>query len=280
MFGLGINKFGSNSAYEAAAPLAADYGIGAAAAYSLRYVSNNYSGPVIRVREDSGNTEQDFTPVQITDGTLEAFVGAGNNGFVTTWYDQSGNGKDAAQTVAIRQPKIVSSGTVVAENGKPAISFDGVDDALETNGYVVELSQHDATIFGTGKFSGSYDIVESDVATPYSSNFIFSGPSGGTAIIWVNAITFGTKDAVNQSLMGFVYDGVNFQAYLNGAASGAAGPAIVNTEIGNKTVFGASADLATDFSTSSHQEFIIYHADESANRSAIELNINQYYGIY
>lgn len=262
------------------APNAADYGTGATTAYSLRYVSNSYSGPVVRVREDAGNTEQDFTPVQITDGTLEAFVGVGNNGFVATWYDQSGNGKNATQTTAVSQPKIVNAGALITENGKPAIVFDGVNDSLITNGYIVELSQNSASVFSAGKFSGSYDLVESDVSTPYSSNFILSGPSGGTEILWVNATSFGIKDAVNQSSMGFIYNGVNFQAYLNGATSGAAGPATVNPEVGNRTVIGASADFATNFSTSTLQEIIIYRSDESANRSAIELNINQHYGIY
>lgn len=262
------------------APNAADYGAGATTAYSLRYVSNSYSGPVVRVREDSGNTEQDFTPTQITDGTLATFVGAGNNGFVTTWYDQSGNGKNATQTTAVSQPKIVNAGALITENGKPAIVFDGVNDSLITNGYIVELSQNSASVFSAGKFSGSYDLVESDVSTPYSSNFILSGPTNGTEVLWVNATRFGIKDAVNQSSMGFIYNGVNFQAYFNGATSGAAGPATVNPEVGNTTVIGASADFATNFSTSTLQEIIIYRSDESANRSAIELNINQHYGIY
>lgn len=261
-------------------PGAADYGAKATTAYSLRYVSNNYSGPVVRVRESSGNTEQDFTPTQITDGTLATFVGAGNDGFVTTWYDQSSNGNNAVQAVATSQPKIVGSGSLITENGRPAILFDGVNDSLATNGYIVELSQNNASVFAVGKFSGSYDLVESDSSSPYSSNFILSGPAGGTEIVWVNATSFGTKDPVNQSLMGFIYDGVNFQAYLNGAASGAAGPATVNPEVGNTTVIGSRVDFVIPFSTSALQEIIVYRSDESASRSAIESNMNQYYGIY
>jgi hypothetical protein len=70
--------------------LPANYGAGADRAYSLRYVYEGYSGDVVRVRRTSDQTEQDFNPTEITDGTLESFVGAGNDGFATTWYDQVG----------------------------------------------------------------------------------------------------------------------------------------------------------------------------------------------
>lgn len=262
-------------------PKAADYPEGAYAAYSLRYVTRKYAGPVVRVRESLNNTEQDFTPVQITDGTLEAFVGAGNNGFVTTWYDQSGNGKNAFQATAISQPAIVTSGTLITENGKPAILFDGINDSLETSGYIVELSKNNVTVFGVGKFAGPYDLVEADVIDPYSSNFIFSGPASSSGVIlWVNTTTLGVRDQLAQSLMGFIYDGVNFQTYKNGALSGAAGPATVNLEVGNKAVFGSRVDQTRDFSNSALQEIIIYHSDKSDNRTAIESDINAYYGIY
>ena len=46
------------------------------------------------------------------------------NGFVETWYDQSGNGNNATQGTAGNQPKIVSSGSIVTESqGKPAIDM-------------------------------------------------------------------------------------------------------------------------------------------------------------
>jgi hypothetical protein len=47
------------------------------------------------------------------------------DGFVTTWYDQSGNGRNATQTTAGQQPRIVSNGVLDISNGKPAIRFNG-----------------------------------------------------------------------------------------------------------------------------------------------------------
>ena len=104
---------------------------GAAAAYSLRDLAGTDSN-VVRVRRSSDNAEKDFTAKQINDGSLVVWVGAGNDGLVSVWYDQSGSGGDAAQSVATKQPKIVDAGALVAENGKFGLLFDGVDDYLQS----------------------------------------------------------------------------------------------------------------------------------------------------
>ena len=51
------------------------------------------------------------------------------DGFVETWYDQSGNGSDATQATAGSQPKIVNAGALVTGG----IDFlDGTDTSLDT----------------------------------------------------------------------------------------------------------------------------------------------------
>ena len=116
-----------------ARPLLLDAVPGAAAAYSLRQLSNAYTGPVVTVRRSSDNAEADFKASEIDDGTLTAFCGAGD-GLVKTWFDQSGNtGRDASQGTAGYQPKIVSSGSLVTDGGKAAIELDGVDDYFSSN---------------------------------------------------------------------------------------------------------------------------------------------------
>ena len=81
-----------------------------AAAYSLRSLSGG-DPLAVRVRRSSDNSEQDFTVSEINVGNLTSFVGSGNNGFVTKWYDQSGNNRPLIQTSATEQPTIVESGT-------------------------------------------------------------------------------------------------------------------------------------------------------------------------
>lgn len=102
----------------------------AVAAYSLRIPSKStYNGALINVRRSSDNAAQDFYAVTTADGNgnkkldtsaLLTFVGSGT-GYVTAWYDQSGNGNHATQTVATSQPVIVNAGALITQNGKPAV---------------------------------------------------------------------------------------------------------------------------------------------------------------
>ena len=106
----------------------------AAAAYSVRALRIAYTGSAIRVRRASDNAEQDigFTVFGNLDTTALTSFCSGTNGFVTTWYDQSGNGRNALQPTAANQPQIVSGGTVLTENGKPCVNFTAIDKRLKT----------------------------------------------------------------------------------------------------------------------------------------------------
>ena len=73
---------------------------GALVAYSLRKLRTGYVGNAIRVRRSSDNAEQDIAfdaSGNLDTTSLLSFVGS-VNGFVTTWYDQSGNGYNAYQS--------------------------------------------------------------------------------------------------------------------------------------------------------------------------------------
>lgn len=102
-------------------------------AYSLRKVRDAYGGAAIRVRRSNDNAEQDigFTSLgELDESALTAFTGA-NNGFVKTWYDQSGNGRNATQATTTTQPRIVNAGVVDKKNTRPVVVFDGTDDFLD-----------------------------------------------------------------------------------------------------------------------------------------------------
>jgi len=101
-------------------------------AHSLRRLLGAYTGPAIKVRRSADSVELDvgFTDLGALDeAALLAHVGAGS-GFVSTWYDQSGNGRHFAQATEALQPRIVNAGVLDVVSGKPAAVFDGTDDVL------------------------------------------------------------------------------------------------------------------------------------------------------
>ncbi|MCZ8356870.1 MAG: T9SS type A sorting domain-containing protein [Microcystis sp. LE19-388.1G] len=114
--------------------------VNANVAYSLRKLRCAYSGFAIQVRRSSDNATQDigFTVNGDLDTTaLKTFVGVGNSGFVSIWYDQSGNPipVNVAPPAAANQPRIINAGVVERRNGVPTLFFDGANDYFTTNSF-------------------------------------------------------------------------------------------------------------------------------------------------
>lgn len=96
-------------------------------AYSLRIVESDYNGPLIRLRRSSDNSEQDFfhSDNDIVDiAAINTWRGT-DNVFVHTWYDQSGLGRNAIQTVTNQQPRFYPNNP-----SHPYFQGDGSNDAL------------------------------------------------------------------------------------------------------------------------------------------------------
>ena len=102
------------------------------AAVTTQRMLSSWTGNLVRVRRDSDNAEQDFGFITggandgyLNGAAISAFVGTGaaNNGYVTRWYDQSGNSRDFVQATAIAQPIIVLAGAVNGSVTKPKLSF-------------------------------------------------------------------------------------------------------------------------------------------------------------
>lgn len=99
-------------------PLLDETTVSCVGAYSFRRLRAAYSGQCFRVRRSSDNTEQDigFDASGYADtAALLSFIGGGN-GFVRTWYDQSGTANNIAQTTNANQPVVVSGGSLVANS--------------------------------------------------------------------------------------------------------------------------------------------------------------------
>ena len=99
-------------------------------AFSVRWINAAYTGPCMRIRRASDNTEQNFNFLangNLDVATIATFLAA-TTGFIVTWFDQSGNGNDITQAVQGDQPPYLAVGL----NGFPQVDCRGVLDRLTT----------------------------------------------------------------------------------------------------------------------------------------------------
>lgn len=185
-----------------------------AAAYSLRRVNSLYRGPVVRVRRSSDSVEADFGAGQSGAdwGTIAGFIGAGS-GFVSKWYDQSGNGRDLVQATASAQPQISLVG-----NGLPAAVFDGVNDQLLVaftlnQPWSFNLIRRTISTSGQGYTldggSAAQCVLYNDPAL--ADNLMFAGSTGPTSDLGTNMPT-GTRGAI-----GGVFNNASSRMEINSA---------------------------------------------------------------
>ena len=268
-----------------------DQASGAAAAYSLRNLSASYTGDVVRVRRSGDNSESDFTATEVSDGTLASWVTAGGgteDGFVDTWYDQSGNDRHATQATTAKQPQIVDSGSLVTEGGKAALEFDG------SNDYISSLSL--ASVFSGSDKTTSTFCVRNDSSTN-GGTLWNAGSSDSNSPLYLVDVSAGlircwARNDINQSmtilttpLSGPTISAAFFapssqQFFVNGAFIGSntfSFGQLTLTEFAIGIMVRTTAYSAPLDGTIS--EIIVYPSDQSANRTAIEANLAEFYGI-
>jgi hypothetical protein len=274
-------------------------GLNSSAAYSLRKLRTAYLGAAVNVRRSSDGATQDigFTASGDLDTvTLLAFVGVGNNGFIRTWYDQSGNGRNATQATAGSQPQIVSNGAIQTENGRPTLRFDGIDDYLAAPSPLIntthslfilftpKIENEFGTVFGqwssgqTGRF---YIIANQESAGPISvgrlnvANTTALGGNGTNGLAADVAISNTPTLITSISTTG----SEQWKLFKNGAQWDSA--TITSLYTGVNSAIGSlngTASLLTFEGTVS--ELISFPSVLSTtNRQTIERNQGQFYGI-
>ena len=178
------------------------------AAYNLKLMTSNYTGPIIRLRRSSDNAVQDFytttTGILTTGGsntgtTYPTWIGA-NTAFVDIWYDQTGRGKHVSQSTMNLQPTLVNDGaagyTVYCQSNRCLIG-PNVFDVTSTNNMHMVMSSREMGRLENVLISlhgGNIDIPRFFIHAPY--------PDGRW--YW-DALNFGNnraQSAVNVSSVG------------------------------------------------------------------------------
>ena len=254
---------------------------GAKRAYSVRKISSSYTGDAIRVRRSSDNAEQNigFVGEDLDTSALTSFVGA-NDGFITTWYDQSGNGSNATQTTAATQATIVSAGTIYTAGTKPAIYASSGRSFMQFTAFTTTLvsnllvgkkasSTSDAMIgIGGTKPAGAAPMLshwtDSNIYFQWLTKYSF--PNSAISNIDYETIFAATTSASTSVI------------WRNGSSL-ALSNATDNNINNNYSQMFKYTEGPTE-SNAYFQDLVVWDSDQSANAAGIDSNVNAYYSIY
>ena len=277
---------------------------GAFMAYSLRRLSGTYTGSAIQVIKVDNTTTQDigFTANGSLDtATLSSFLG-GDSGFVSKWYDQSGNGYDLTRGLATTQPYygpiIYSSGSTVTINNEPALYYNNDLYASQVELKVnASFTENTLSTFIVAQVSGSTDgdslygrfISIQGNDEDYNSNDSFTLFDSQTFAL--DGIQF-YRNSVSVAKIGTYNTTKNFQLLVSSERNGGT----ANIRFNTSSIASGSTDAA-NFNSNTFaignnggyidsgfqgyfQEVIYYKTLQTANSASILNNINDYYSIY
>jgi hypothetical protein len=209
------------------------------------------------------------------------------DGFVETWYDQSGNGNDAVQATAANQPKIVNAGALLNE-----LVFDGSNNFLRTAANFDAFGANSLGLFmvvNPSSTSGNPRFLNTRVGSPgiefilnvtprlYYKDSGGNGTNGasqsaslsaGTEVIYTNLVDRDTDQTVDAFKNG--------SSVTTGSPPDLTGVGSVNSA---ELTIGAN-NAGGNLYNGKTKEIIIYASNQEANRTAIEANINGHYSIF
>ena len=253
-------------------------------AFKLTYDTGGNGNHIVFSEGDTGGGS-----VTISDFKVSRFA---RDGFVETWYDQSGNGRDMVQDTAGYQPRIVRNGGQVKDPSghKPSINFGlkGTGQGalhLKVPSNVPQASSNTLTAL----FVASLDtdtvtaprLAAASIDFNLSSSEVLQSRFGNNRTSTPN-LTLSTFD---NSFLGFTFNSSSVPKYYLGnsaastasAHSGTATPTVFQI-LGENAIGGDTLDRYHWSGTIS--EAILYLTDLDSDIEDFKNNINNYYKVF
>jgi hypothetical protein len=212
--------------------------------------------------------------------TLTSFVGA-SNGFVVTWYDQSGNGNNITQSTNSNQAQIVSSGTVTVENGLPALA--GLSAVIYNTGITGLVTK---SIFAVSNLTQNSGANTVRILTSYAGTGAVGDEMGFDRIVSSNTMRIfdgGTNITVAgataaQHQVSAIRTATDISVDVD-SGTAASTPSNSNANTNTYKLFEESLSVGTTIEQPENiQELIFYDSNQTANRAAINLDQKTYFG--
>jgi hypothetical protein len=212
---------------------------------------------------------------------------------VSILYDQSGNGRNATQSIVSLQPEIASAGTIHEVNGKPAILFannylDTSAVALNPNGEV-----NTAVVMQFDNVTARQTFASQWGASAINRNFVFQMQEQVTRIRFAYYYTNGNLAIVDQAaavtantqyVTSAEFSPGTCQAYFNGVLNTQTNTVNINgvdpTNVSNVMRLGALSTSATQLMRGYLQEYIHWSNTTALNGDNISNDINSYYSAF
>jgi hypothetical protein len=204
------------------------------------------------------------------------------HGYVTVWYDQSGNVRNLTQPTAAAQPSIVSAGELVTDNNRLFVSFDGTDDVLNSTAGVAN------TVMANMPFTANY--VSSGTAA--SANFGWCGNSADGLIAvprlfcirgsyaYNNLSRVTISAAAGRRVITCGHDGVSTPfGFLDGTGLAANAENVVEAFGGTGTI-SIPAQAGSTYHPGFAAELVFFSSHlSSSERQRMERNQGKFYGV-
>lgn len=219
-----------------------------------------------------------FKPSQIPGLQLwldaSQIVGLNDGDAVGTWNDLSGNGNDATQGTASKQPTFQTN----EQNGKPGVQGDGVDDVLDFASAVVPTSNF--TIYFVGKLTSSANTVRwmGNCDSSSADGFIMLSLAGGAMKRWIlrrsagggaDITLAGTQAAGTTYCNTLTLSGAGSTGYVNGVSDGTSACTQIGSSGNNLQLFNDGASTGGTFAPLLIFEVLVYNTVHNTDQRSL-----------